>query len=632
MITQESIEKILSAVRIDEVVSDFVSLKRHGGNLRGLCPFHQEKTPSFFVSPSKEIYKCFGCGASGNAVRFLMEHEKYTYPETLKYLARKYNVTVDESFSEENKKEKDEIASIYIVLAFAQEFYHQYLTESNEGKSIGAEYLKQRGITDQSVKQFGLGLSPSAKDMFTAAALKKGYEEKFLTESGLSLKTNEGKLIDRFRERIMFPIFSITGRVLGFGGRVMGSSTNEAKYINSPETPIFSKGKILFGLNLAKNNIQRNDKCYLAEGYTDVIALHQAGIDNVVASLGTSLTEDHTRLIKRYTNNLTFIFDGDEAGIKASIRGIDIALKEEMNVRVIALPEGEDPDSFTQKNNASDLKLYLKKNDIDFLIFKTKFLFGEKQDDPVKKAEIVRNLIKSIIQIPNHISRSNYVKELSFELDIEEEILYRELNNQLASQSKSAKVGKDPKTQSESSPKQFDQHLKSTVSEQEKNMIKLLIIAGNTNINENRKCADLIFDTIKDTSWEIDSLGKIFQYYFTYRQEKKEYPEIKHFLHHPEPLFQEIASEVSFIDMGISENWSKKTGRDIPQNFNFIKEISYSLKHFELRKLQSMLKDNVKNLRQKDLSNEEEAHYQKIHQVLLSHISTLSKELGIAYY
>jgi len=473
-------------------------------------------------------------------------------------------------------------------------------------------------------------LSPSEKDAFSKDALKKGYDEKYLIEAGLSLKTNEGKLIDRFRERIMFPIYSITGRVLGFGGRIMSSSTNEAKYINSPETQIFSKGKTLFGLNLAKNNIQRNDKCYLAEGYTDVIALHQAGIDNVVASLGTSLTEDHTKLIKRYTNNLTFIFDGDEAGIKASIRGIDIALKDELNVRVIALPDGEDPDSFCRKNNSGDLKLYLKKNDIDFLIFKTRFLYGDKTDDPVKKAEIVRNLIKSIIQIPNHISRSSYIKELSYELDIDEEILYRELNNQLANQNKNIAVSKSTRTVEP--PKQINKHLQSTVSEQEKNIVKLLIAAGNSDINEHVKCADYIFDVIKDTAWEIDIYGEIFKYYYSFRQEKKEYPELKHFLHHANPDFQEIASEASFIDIGISENWSKKTGRDIPKNFNYITEINSAVKHFELRKMQSMMRDNIKNLKQSDINSETEAHYQKIQQLLLSMISKLSRELGIAYY
>ncbi|NLJ06108.1 MAG: DNA primase [Sphingobacteriales bacterium] len=632
MIKQEVIESILSVVRIEEVIGEFVSLKKAGNNYRGLCPFHSEKTPSFYVSPAKEIYKCFGCQRVGNAVNFLMEHEKYTYPEALKYLAAKYNIPVEETFtSEEAKKEKEEQSSIFIILNYAQQFFHDYLLNTEEGVSKGLEYFKSRGITHETIKIFGLGMSPSEKDLFTRNALQNGYLEKYLIDSGMSVKTNDGRLIDRFRERVMFPIYSITGRVLGFGGRVLGKATNEAKYINSPETPIFSKGKNLYGLNLAKNSIQKNDKCYLVEGYTDVIALYQQGFDNVVASLGTSLTEDHTRLIKRYTNNLTFIFDGDEAGIKASLRGIDIALKEEINTRIIALPENEDPDSFTKKFNVNDVRLFFKKNETDFILFKTRFLFGNKTDEPLKKAEVVRNIIKSIIQIPNFITRSNYIKELSYELSIEEDILYRELNAQLSAQKTTVSVKKSAPAET-TQTQELQKHLSSTVSEQEKNIIRLLIAAGNMDYNALVKCADIIFDHISDTKWEIPEYENIYNYFFSYRQEKKDYPDIKHFIHHPDKTFQQIAAEVSFIDKGISENWSKKTGREVPVSFNFKSEIDSALKHFTLRKYQSMLKENAKKLREKKLTVEEEQHYQEVQKAIQELLVRLTSELGVVIF
>lgn len=632
MIRREVIESILSAVRIEEVIGEFVSLKKAGNNYRGLCPFHNEKTPSFYVSPSKEIYKCFGCQRVGNAVNFLMEHEKYTYPEALKYLAAKYHIHVEETFDTEDAKlEKEEQSSIYIVLAFAQEFFHDYLLNTEEGKTKGLEYFKSRGINLETIKQFGLGMSPSEKDLFSRTALQKGFKEKYLVDSGMSIKANDGRLIDRFRERVMFPIYSITNRVLGFGGRILGNLPNEAKYINSPETTIFSKGKTLFGLNLSKHSIQRNDKCYLVEGYTDVIALFQQGFDNVVASLGTSLTEDHTRLIKRYTNNLTFIFDGDEAGIKAALRGIDIALRDELNTRIIALPHGEDPDSFTKKFHLNDIRLFFKKNETDFLIFKTRFLFGNQTDDPIKKAEVVKNIIKSIIQIPNFITRSNYLKKLSFELGIEEEILYRELNLQLSSQKTNISVKKSPETKT-SQQDSLPMHLRSTVSEQEKNIIKLLLAAGNTEYNPLIKCADVIFDHIADTKWEIKEFETIYNYYFAFRQEKKEYPELKHFLHHPEKLFQQIAAEVIRFDKGLSENWLKITGRDVPLHFNYIKEIESALKHFTFRKYQSMLQENTRKLREKNLSVEEQQHYQEVQKAIQEIITRLTTELGVVIY
>ena len=634
MIPKETVEKIISSARVEEVIIDFVNLKKRGVNMIGLCPFHDEKTPSFVVSPTKELYKCFGCGKAGNSVRFLMEHEKYNYPEALKYLAKKYNITIkEEEESDEQKQERDEISSLYIVLVFAQEFYHSYLMESEDGKAVGLAYLKERQIKPDAIRHFQLGFSPSAKDAFSKAALNKGYKEEFLIGAGLSIKTNEGSLIDRFRKRIMFPIHSASGRILGFGGRTLSSATKEAKYINSPETKVYNKSQVLYGLYQAKHSVQKEGKVFLVEGYTDVIALQQAGIENVVASLGTSLTPEHTRLVKRYSNNLNFIFDGDEAGIKASLRGIDIALKAELNVRIIALPEGEDPDSYSHKDDRNELVHFLKKNAIDFILFKSRFLFGDVSTDPIQKAEAVRNIIKSIIQIPNHIHRSSYLKELSSELDIEEEILYRELNNQLRArrtQLSAKKVRKEEEKPAVSGLE--DKLLRSTASEQERIIINLLILAGNEEFNEESKCADIILENIMEYDWENPLLQKVFNHYVDFKQQNKIYPGIKHFVQHADQLFQDIASEAAFMDSNISENWSKKTGRIVSSEIDYSKDISSSIKHLEIRKLQSLMKENQKKMKQKDLSQEEAIEYLKIHKKLNERIKELSLRLGIVIY
>jgi DNA primase len=634
MIPHETVEKIISSARVEEVVGDFVNLKKRGVNMIGLCPFHDEKTPSFVVSPSKELYKCFGCGKAGNSVRFLMDHEKYNYPEALKFLAAKYGITIEEEeVSDEQRIERDEISSIYIVLEFANEFYHNYLLNSEDGKAIGLAYLKERKIDLETTKHYQIGFSPAQKDTFSKAALAKGYKDDFLVAAGLSIKTNDGFLIDRFRARIMFPIHSASGRVLGFGGRILTSNPKEAKYINSPETKVYNKSSVLYGLFQAKHSIQKEGKVYLVEGYTDVVALKQAGIENVVASLGTSLTPEHTRLVKRYSNNLTFIFDGDEAGIKASLRGIDIALKEELNVRIVALPTGEDPDSFSKKHDRNELIHFLKKNASDFILFKSRFLFGDVSNDPIQKAEAVRNIIKSIIQIPNHIHRSSYLKELSSELDIEEEILYRELNSQL--RSKRTQIETKTVRKEEKKPEKSDlegKMLKSTSSEQERIIINLLIMAGSEDFEDESKCADIILENIMEYEWENPLLKKVFDHYVDYKQQNKIYPEIKYFVQHPEQFFQDIASEAAFMDSSISENWSKKTGRNVESEIDYRKDIASSIKHLEIRKLQSLMKENQKKMKQQDVGEEESIEYLKIHKKLSERIKELSQQLGIVIY
>ena len=359
MITQNTIDEIFNTAKIEEVVGDFVYLKKRGANYTGLCPFHNEKTPSFVVSPAKGIFKCFGCGESGNAVSFIMKHEQLAYPEALKYLAQKYNIEIEETEqTDEQKQQQSKRESLYLVSQFANQWFQEQLHNTDEGKAIGLSYFKERGFTDETIETFQLGYSPSGKDKLTKAALEKGYQLEYLTETGLTIQKGD-YTFDRFHDRVMFPIHNLSGRVVGFGGRVLKKNEKTAKYLNSPESDIYHKSKIVYGIYFAKKSITQKDNCYLVEGYTDVISLYQKGIQNVVSSSGTSLTEDQIRLIKRYTQNITILYDGDPAGIKASFRGIDMILAEDMNVKVLLFPEGDDPDSFAQKHSTEELEEFL---------------------------------------------------------------------------------------------------------------------------------------------------------------------------------------------------------------------------------------------------------------------------------
>lgn len=428
MIDQLTVSKIFDAMEITEVVSDFVTLKKRGVNHLGLCPFHNEKTPSFTVSPAKGIYKCFGCGKGGNAVNFIMEHEQLGYVDALKYLAKKYHIElVEKKLSLEQKKQKDDRESMMALNAFAQKTFSHYLHQDQEGVAIGMSYLKERGFSDAMAKKFQLGFCPEAWDAFSKQALEKGYRKEFLVKTGLSIDKGE-RLFDRFRGRIMFPIHGIAGRVLGFGGRILKKQQKNAKYLNSPESEIYHKSEVLYGIFFAKKSMVQNDKCFLVEGYTDVISLHQAGIENVVASSGTSLTAGQIRMIKRFTNNVSIVFDGDSAGIKASLRGIDLILEQNLNAKVLLLPEGEDPDSFAKKMSASQLISYIEENETDFINFKAKLLLKDSKNDPIKRAKAIRDIVSSVALIPDTIVRSVYIKECSEILNVEERSLHTEVN------------------------------------------------------------------------------------------------------------------------------------------------------------------------------------------------------------
>ena len=414
-------------MRVEEVIGDFVQLKRAGSNYKGLSPFSNERTPSFMVSPVKQIWKDFSSGKGGNAIAFLMEHEHFTYPEAIRYLAKKYHIEIEETEqSTEEKAQADERESLYIVSEYAQQYFQDTLFNTEAGKAIGMTYFKERGFTEETIQKFRLGFSPDEWTAFTDNALAKGYQLEFLEKTGLTIVNGDRKF-DRFKGRVMFPIHSMSGRVLGFGGRILTNDKKQAKYLNSPESEIYHKSKVLYGIFFAKQAIAKADNCYLVEGYTDVIQMHQKGIENVVASSGTALTQDQIRLIHRLTPNITVLYDGDAAGLRASIRGVDLILEQGMNVKVCTFPDGDDPDSFARKTAYEDLVLYLENNATDFIRFKASLLMQEAQNDPIKKAETIRDMVESISKIPDLIKREVYVRECATIMDISEQVLFSTL-------------------------------------------------------------------------------------------------------------------------------------------------------------------------------------------------------------
>lgn len=432
MIPQDTVNKILDSAQIVDVVSDFVSLKRRGANFIACCPFHNEKTPSFYVSPAKGIYKCFGCGKSGTAVGFVMEHENMTYVEALKYLARKYGIEVKEK--EETPEEiaaRQRSESLLLVLDYTEQFFQKSL-DTPEGKSIGYAYFRSRGLEDATIRKYGLGWAPKAGNALAAEALSKGYKEEFLTTTGVCIKRHDGSLCDKFYDRVIFPIHSVSGRVLGFGGRTLRSdykTANIGKYVNSPQSEVYDKSSTLYGIYFAKSEIVRQNKCYLVEGYLDVLSMHQLGITNVVASSGTSLTIPQIRLIKKFTDNVTVMYDGDSAGIHAALRGIDLILKEGLNVRVVLIPDGDDPDSYSRKHSLEEVQSFLKSAEKDFIVFKTDLLLGQAGDDPLNKAGLINDITDTLALVPDQIKRAVYVQMTSQKFGISEDAIYSRITD-----------------------------------------------------------------------------------------------------------------------------------------------------------------------------------------------------------
>ena len=483
MISKATIDTVFETARVEEVIGDFVQLKRAGSNFKGLSPFSDERSPSFMVSPVKQIWKDFSSGKGGNSVAFLMEHEHFTYPEAIRYLAKKYNIEIEETVqTDEEKANTDVRESMYLVSEFAKNYFQDTLLNTEEGKAIGYSYFKERGFTNDTIKKFSLGYSPESWDAFTKEALGKGYKLEFLESTGLTIPRDD-RPFDRFKGRVMFPIQSMSGRVLGFGGRILTNDKKAAKYLNSPESDIYHKSKVLYGIYQAKQAIAKQNNCFLVEGYTDVIQFNQTGIENVVSSSGTALTPDQIRLINRLTKNVTVLFDGDAAGLRASIRGIDLILEEGMNVRVCEFPDGEDPDSFAKKTTYEDLVVYLEENAKDFIQFKASLLMKDAKNDPIKKAELIRDIVASISKIPDRIQREIYIQECSRIMDISEQVLLSTLA-QLVKKDIS-EIGKKIKQEQKSfeviKSESLNQVEKVDVLYQlERTIIKILLLYGNS--------------------------------------------------------------------------------------------------------------------------------------------------------
>mgnify|MGYP003643633539 CR=1 FL=1 len=485
MISKETIDRVFETARVEEVIGEFVNLKKAGSNFKGLSPFTDEKSPSFMVSPVKQIWKDFSTGKGGNAISFLMEHEHYSYPEAIKYLARKYNIEIEETEqSDEEKQQLNERESMFVVSKFAAEYFHDLMLNTQQGKSIGLSYFKERGFRDDTIKKFDLGYCRDEWDNFTKAALTKGYDIKYLASTGLTI-VKENKQFDRFKGRVLFPIHSMSGRILGFGGRILTADKKAAKYLNSPESDIYHKSKILYGIYQAKKEIAKQDNCFLVEGYTDVISFHQSGIENVVASSGTALTSDQIRLVRRLTQNITVLFDGDAAGLRASIRGIDLILEQGMNVKVVTFPEGEDPDSFAKSHSDEELKEYLENSAQDFINFKVSLLMEQAQNDPVKKAGLIRDIVMSISKIPDTIQREVYVQECARIMEISERVLFSELAQMLKRGNEEAlKTARNKGSSFQIVKEEAKKEIKTdSLYVLEKEIIRILLLFGNEEVS-----------------------------------------------------------------------------------------------------------------------------------------------------
>lgn len=617
MITRQTIDAIFSAARVEEVIGDFVSLKRAGSNLKGLSPFADEKTPSFMVSPAKQIWKDFSTGKGGNVVTFLMEHEQFTYPEALRWLAKRYNIEIveDREQSEEQKEEIQLRESLYIVSEFAKKFFIEQLNETEEGKNIGLSYFRERGFTKATIEKFELGYSPAKKNAFTEAAEKKGFGKNILEASGLSIYKERENGIDRFRERVIFPIHSFSGRTLGFGGRILRSDVKVAKYLNSPESEIYHKSKILYGIFQAKQAILKQNECLLVEGYTDVISLHQAGIENVVASSGTALTPDQIRLIKRLTPNVTILYDGDAAGIKASFRGIDLILEQELNVKVLLFPEGDDPDSFAQKHSAEEIHAYIQENSTDFIRFKAKILLEEAQDNPIKKAELIRDIIHSISLIPNVIQRELYIQETSKLMDVREEVLFKELEQLL--QRKGKESGTKSKPVHQQRPLEVVKEETVSISPRqivEEELIRLIMQYGDLIVELKNDEGDTYETTVIEEivrQFEINELCFENEMYQAILEDVKlgcQNEELRtgdFFVKLFDEKKTEVASEALMEKYFISENWEKKLNIFIrPKEENIAKDVTDTILRYKTLYIEDKIKEFAQILQSPDLSGE----------------------------
>lgn len=574
MIPRDTIMNIIDAARIEEVVGEFVYLKKRGANLIGVCPFHKEKTPSFIVSPAKGIFKCFGCGKAGDSVRFIMEHEHYSYPEALRFLAQKYGIIIEEKEqSPEEIVAQNERERMFNINSFAQQYFSDTMKNHDEGLAIGMSYFRERGFRDAIINKFQLGYCLNQRDAFIQHALKNGYSKELLLKIGLA-SGNEERMYDKYQGRVIFPIHNLTGKVIGFGARFLGSDKTKAKYLNSPESEIYNKSQTLYGIYFAKNEISRLDNCILVEGYADVLSMHQAGIENTVASSGTSLTTEQIRMISRYTKNVTMLYDGDNAGIHAALRGTDMILEEGMNVRIVVLPPDEDPDSFVQKNPIEEVRAYIDNNATDFISFKTKLLLKDAANDPIKRAEVLKDIVKSISLIPDAIYRASYVRECSRLMEVPEQSLTNELNKLLR-----AKFRKNNNIEPEqdivheeikSEPQTPVEDVLPLGYYQERELVRLLMMYGNKDItlddvDENGNpvlykisVASFIIDDLKNDDLLFkNEIHNIIFNIFDKALDEDDIPDEHYFVSHEDTRIAELAANLLSTPYKL-DNWSEK--------------------------------------------------------------------------
>ena len=636
----------MDTARIEEVVGDFVALKKRGSSLIGNCPFHNEKTPSFHVSVAKGIYKCFGCGKGGDSVHFVMDHEKYSYPEALKFLANKYNIEVEEiAQSPQNIEAQNARESLYIVSEYAANYFANELWTGEDGRAIGLSYFKERGFREDILKKFQLGYSPDIWDALIQSSVSAGHKEDYLEKTGLAIRNEKGKLYDRFRGRVMFPIHNFTGRVIGFGGRTLKTDKNVPKYVNSPESDIYHKSNVLYGLFHAKKAIREADNCYLVEGYADVLAVHQAGIENVVASSGTSLTTEQIRLIGRFTQNVTILYDGDAAGIKASLRGLDMILEEGLNVKVVLFPDGHDPDSYMHKVGSGEFKKYIENTRKDFILYKADILLKEAGTDPIKRAGIIRDIVESISKIPDDIKAALFIRECSSLLQVEERILLSELNKMRAARFKKTSTGRpnapaqNPYMSSDAPPDNLFEDSSSdegvlaqdtspvddTLQEQE--IVRLLLAFGHELVNWDKidymYIGSFIMQNLSDVTFENVICKRIID---TYRAEIENghLPVANQFIKSEDRQIADLAITLSTSPYTLSENWYNKHQiyvRD--ETVNLKATILGGIFHLKKRKVDRMLL----NLLQ-EIKVEEDPVNQEILMQRYSFIKGVEKEIS----
>ncbi len=647
MIPQETIAKIKEACRIEEVVGDFVTLKRRGVNMIGLCPFHNEKTPSFTVSPAKGICHCFGCGKGGDSVSFIMELENYTYPEALKYLAKKYGIQiVEEEQTPEQIKALGEREAMLHLSEFAQKYFSKNIFENEKGRSIGLSYFKERGFSESTIEKFQLGYCLDEWDAFTKEALKNGYSENDLVKTGLSVKKDDGKFFDRFKGRVIFPIHSSSGKVIGFGGRILTNDKKAAKYVNSPESEIYNKSKELYGLAFAKSQIISKNNCYLVEGYTDVISLSQAGIPNVVASSGTSLTTEQIKLISRFTKNITILYDGDWAGIKASFRGIDMILEQGLNVKVLLFPDGEDPDSFARSRRTLELQEYLENNTKDFIHFKIEVLKEEADKDPLKKAELIKDILNSISLIPDVIIRQVYITECSRLLKIEETTLVQEITKIFRSRFKKEKTedfaGVEPVNTFEKPEEIKILNILMSCEAQEKNILRLLLKHGNRSIYQHFprtpeeiensddgkdyfvakvNVADFIVTEILHDEMDFDNdWYKIIFTHVKLAVDNQNEIDVETLMQHENPEIRSIVSNILISQHELSSMWKDHGIRTPTEEDDIVlsKNVLRSIFEFKMKKVDNLLHELAEKLK---TTNDEEEQI-----IILGQMSFLKKQ------